>query len=445
MKRDEFIRELLGAAQESGILEAEIYYSQRSAMRVEVRAGELENYTVSEAGGLSLRGLIDGKMGMAYTEALDKDAIVLLIRGVLESATLISEQNEQTLYVPSGEAYEPVDTRGNLQGAEARIALAMKLDQVARSIDPRVTELGWMQVRTVHEAVRLINTHGVDLTHEADLCVAYLSAIAREGERVTTGDAVAALPSLGDLDPEALAAEAVAEALSRLHAATMPSGETPVILRNTAMADLLEAFLGIFSADAAQKGMSLLKDREGQAIAAPCLTLLDDPLLAGGIASRSFDAEGVPTRRKAIIEGGTLKTLLHNLKTARKAGVVSTGNAARGGYAGPVGVAPTNVIVAPGDKPLETLEASMGSGLVITSVEGLHAGANAVSGDFSLLARGYRVTDGARGEAVEQITVAGNILSLLKEIVEIGSDTRSGGGQVRCPSVLVRALSIAGA
>ena len=112
--------------------------------------------------------------------------------------------------------------------------------------------------------------------------------------------------------------------------------------------------------------MSLLAGREGETIAAECVTLMDDPHLKGGEASSPFDAEGVATQVKAVIENGRLTTLLHNLKTARKAGVRSTGNASKYGYASPITVEPSNFYFKPGKRTLEEMMASIGEGLVIT-------------------------------------------------------------------------------
>lgn len=128
------------------------------------------------------------------------------------------------------------------------------------------------------------------------------------------------------------------------------------------MADLLQTFSSVFSADAAQKGLSLLAGKEHSQIAAPCVTLVDDPLLPGGFASRPFDGEGVATYTKKVIENGVLTTLLHNLKTANKAGCASTGNASRASYAASVGVSPTNFFLQPGQADLDALHAHLQNG-----------------------------------------------------------------------------------
>jgi len=144
-----------------------------------------------------------------------------------------------------------------------------------------------------------------------------------------------------------------------------------------------------------------------------------------------------------VIENGILKTLLHSRKTARKAGTESTGNARRS-VSSPVRVAPTNFFFRPGEKSLETLLLEMGEGLLITELSGLHAGANPVSGDFSLLAKGFRITGGRQAEPVEQITVAGNFYQLLKDVLAVGNDLEFRGSSIGSPSVDAGCIHVAG-
>lgn len=444
MTQDQFIKALLSAAKEAGIDEAEVYLATEDVMQIFPSKGKIEQYAVSTVGGASLRGLVRGKMGAAYTEAVDETAIPMLVSNVLQSAALIEDEDEQFIFRGS-EAYAAVDCTGDLGTPEKRIAFALEMEEKCLAIDPRVKEVGGFSFfDSTHASVRIANTHGLDLSHEQDGCIAAIDTVAREGDRVVTAFAYEKGASLSELSASRLAENAVAEAVSMLRASPIPSGEMRVILRNTAMSDLLEVYAGVFSADAAQKGLSLLAGKEGEMIAAPCVTLMDDPHMKGGAASRPFDGEGVATRVKQVIEGGRLTTLLHNLKTAKKAGVQTTGNAARG-LKSSITVAPSNFYIKPGEKSLSGLEAEMENGLVVTKLEGLHSGANEISGDFSLLCTGHLVRDGKRVQAVEQVTVAGNFFALLKDIVAVGSDLRFGMGSVGSPSVRVSSLSIAGA
>ena len=210
------------------------------------------------------------------------------------------------------------------------------------------------------------------------------------------------------------------------------------------MVSLLGAFAGVFFGENAQKGFSLLKGKTGERIASEKVTLRDDALLAGGYGTQPFDSEGVSGKNKAVIEKGVLKTLLYNRKTAKKDGVLSTGNGFKAGLTGSVKTATTNFYLTQGEPTQEELFRQMGNGLFITSLMGLHAGCNAVSGDFSLSAEGFRIEDGKQGRPVEQITIAGNFYKLLESVEEIADDLYFGSNGMGAPSVLVRNLDIAG-
>ena len=443
---EQFIQQVLAAAREAGITAAEIYLSSGDSFRAMCQQGQVNNYTVNSTRGLSLRGLYQGKMGYAATEAFDDEAVAQLVRGVKESAALIEDEDVQEIY-PGDAEYPALDQYNPAldQVPEARkLQFVLDLEKCAKEKDPRIVQLTYDMLSTTSGQTRIANSYGLNLSFRDNLAVAVASALAKEGDRVSTGTGFAISRDFEALSVEKIAGEAVEEALFMLHAAPVPSGTYRAIIHSRCMPDLLGVFSDVFSAENAQKGMSLLAGKEGEVIATPCVTLMDDPLLPGGLASRPFDAEGVAARPKAVIENGRLTTLLHNLKTARKAGVKTTGNAAKGGYAGTVEVAPSNFYLKPGEKSLEQLTAEMGEGLVITDVSGLHAGANAISGDFSLIAQGYTVKNGRKDQPVERITVAGNFYQLLKNIRAVGSDLCFPGSSMGSPSVDVGEIAVAG-
>lgn len=453
MTIDQFIQALLDEAQKAGILSAEIYLSSSDSFRAMCVQGQIADYTVHATRGLSLRGLYQGKMGYAATEAFDEDAVSQMVQAVQESAMLTEDEDIQEIYRGDG-VYPQVDNYNPaLDDVEEKRKLQLLLDieQKALSMDPRITALNYNMISTSSGETRLVNritadgkSRGLDLKHRDNMAVCYVVATAKEGDRVSTGAGFKVTRDFDGIDADQIAREAVDEALFMLKAAPVKSGTYRAIIENKCMPDLLGTFAGIFSAESAQKGMSLLAGKEGEMIASEIVTLMDDPLLPGGLDSRPFDDEGVATATKAVIEKGRLNTLLHNLKTARKAGVRSTGNAARAGYAGAVGISPSNFFLAPGEKTKEELMQAMGDGLVITSVSGLHAGANPISGDFSLIAEGYTVKDGKKDQPVEQITVAGNFYQLLKNIRAVGSDLIFPGSPIGSPSVDVGEVSVSG-
>ncbi len=446
MTIDQFIQALLEEAKKAGIEAAEIYLSSGDSFRAMCQQGEINNYTVNTAAGLSLRGLYQGKMGYAATEAFDESAVKQMVSAVVESAELTEDDDIQEIY--RGDAEYP--TVNNYQPAldqvdeKAKMEFLLDVERKAKEKDPRIVQTTYNMISSGSDEEKIVNSYGLNLTHKDNILFAVVNVMAKEGEKVSTGGSFVVDRDFAKLDAQKMADEAVEEALFMLKAAPVPSGSYRAIIHAKCMPDLLGVFSGVFTAESAQKGMSLLMGKEGEMIASEAVTLLDDPLLPGGLASRPFDAEGVATHTKAVIENGRLTTLLHNLKTARKAGVKTTGNAAKGGYASPVSVSPSNFYIKPGEKTLEELMVDMGDGLVITEVSGLHAGANPISGDFSLIAQGYTVKDGKKDAAVEQITVAGNFYQLLKNIRVVGSDLCFPGSSVGSPSVDVGEIAVAG-
>ena len=446
MTVEQFIQALLDEAKKQGIEAAEVYLSSGDRFRAMCVQGEIANYSVNATRGLSLRGLYKGKMGYAATEAFDGEAVSHLVQAVKESAELIEDEDVQEIY-PGDKEYPRVENYNPaLDGVEEsrKLQLIKDIEKKALAMDKRITALNYNVISTGSGETRIVNSYGLNLSHQDNTAACFISATAKEGERVSTGSGFKVTRNFDEIDADAIAKEAVDEALFMLNAAPVPSGTYRAVIDAKCMPDLLGVFAGVFSAESAQKGLSLLAGKEGEMIASEAVTLMDDPLLPGGLASQPFDAEGVATFATAVIENGKLMTLLHNLKTARKAGVKTTGNASRSGYAGSVNVSPTNFYFKPGKKTQAELLSDMGDGLVITEVSGLHAGANAISGDFSLIAQGYTVKNGKKDKPVEQITVAGNFFQLLKNIRALGSDLTFPGSAIGSPSVDVGEIAVAG-
>ena len=435
-----FAAQALEAARQAGVSPAEVTLSSSESFSVRVRAGKLEDYKVCDRFQLVLRGQWQGKIGTASTQATDEESLALLIQGLKESAELI-ETDEQDEILPPDTQYAAVCNYSDAVSAisaEDKIALAMRIDERLAQSDARVKPDAAL-VASTSETFALKNTLGLDLTHRSNMIYAYASCLARDGEAAATGFKLLWGYGLDDVSADAIADGCVSDALDKLGAGRLASGARRVVIRNNAMADLLSTFCGVFSADNAQQGMSLLAGKEGKAIASSAVTLIDDPLMPWGLGSCPFDREGAATKTKHVIENGVLTTLLHNRKTAKKAATATTGNAAGSGR-----VSPSNFYIQPGSDSLEALLEQMDSGLLITELSGLHAGANAISGDFSLLARGFEIKNGQRVRAVEQFTVAGNFFSLLGDITRVGSDLLFEGSPIGSPSVAVNQLNIAG-
>ena len=440
---DVFVQKLLNAAQAAGIETAEVYYSSGSSFSAKAVKGAIDSYEVSDSAGLSLRGSVHGKMGYAATEAYDDDAIRQLVSGVLESAELNEAEDQDEIF--AGEAEYPTlpKEENDLDqfSAEEKLKLALAIERAALDSDPRIAQTEGAQIATSSATVVLQNSLGLKLQREESYYAAYCLPIAKDGDSTATGFALSVGRKLAALDPEALGREAAEDTLGQLHAEPVPGGSYRVVLLNRAARSLLATFSSVFSAESAQQRMSLLAGREGERIAAETVTLMDDPLLPGAFGSSTFDDEGSATRTKAVIENGVLTTLLHNRRTAKKQGVQTTGNARRSNG---LHVSPSNFFFKPGEKSLEQLLAEMGDGLLVTQVSGLHAGANPISGDFSLLSKGFVIRGGKKAEPVERVTIAGNFYQLLQQVRSVGSDLLFEGSTIGSPSLDVGEMPVSG-
>lgn len=440
-----FLNKLMQAAKAAGIEACEAYVVERDSFGASAVDGEVTEHKSNMTRGLGFRGLYKGRMGYASTEAFDDEAIEQLVKGVLESAELCEDIDKEFLYEGKDEVPTLDLCNENIANATAdeKTERMLTMEKAIRETDSHV-EKTETAIETERHTVRIVNSYGMNRSFTEDVCVMMGQANAKDGDFVSTGFSIRCAHDFDLMDAKAIGKDAAKRAVDGLNAAPVPSGKYHVVLLNETMTSLMGVFNGIFSAEVAQKGMSLLNGKLGQVIAAPCVTIVDDPLRADGMESRPFDAEGVPSAAHTVVENGVFRTFLHNLKTAHKDGVQTTGNAGKAGYASSVHVAPSNFYIQPGEKSFNELLESIGEGLVITDVSGLHAGANPVSGDFSLLSKGYTFKNGKREKAVEQITVAGNFYELLKNMREVASDLCFPYGGMGSPSVDVGELSVSG-
>jgi PmbA protein len=446
---NQFKTALFAKGQAAGFSEMEIYFQSDRETTVRVFKGEIDAYNIAEKAGLSFRGLIDGRMGYSFTERLDEESIDLLLREAEENARIIESEAHEELFGGSESYAELADSRAIADcDPQLLIEAALTMERVALAVDPRVDMVNYCVVVKNENEVHISNTKGLDCHKVSAAAVGYVSAVAKQDGDITSGvDYFFAVDDLANVDVEQVARQAAEQAVAKLGGQTIESDNYTVILQNKVAADLLKSFSSVFSGEAALKGLSLLQGKVGEQVAGSNVTIVDDPHLPGGPGSTPFDAEGMATARHEVIRDGKLVTFLHNLKSARKAGVASTGNAVKASYRSPVTVMPSNLYLVPGEQSLEQLIAGTERGILLVELQGLHAGTNAVSGDFSLYCSGHLIENGQLVRPVNQITVSGNFLGLLKNVEALGNDLRfSGFGSGACgsPSLKIKSLSIAG-
>ncbi|NLB32160.1 MAG: TldD/PmbA family protein, partial [Tissierellia bacterium] len=351
----------------NGLKDMEVYYSTGSSLSLKVFQKELDGYSLSESEGLSLRGIYKGKMGYSYTEKVDETSIDQLVRDVAENATIIDSDDEEIIFEGSKD-YKKVDSfNPDLSNVseEEKIQFVKSLEEEAFKLDERIASVEVCAYGDGYGETIMSNTKGLYLQDKNNIAYTYIVVVAKEGEDIKTGMAYRTGNDFSKFNAEEIAKEAVNEALALLGANSVKSGDYNIIIRNSAAADLLEAFTGIFSAEAVQKNLSLLKGKIDEKIASDKFTLIDDPYMDGGLASKSFDGEGVACKYKKIVDKGVLKTYFHNLKTAKKDGIETTGNASKGSYKSSINIAPSNFYVEKGERSLDEMIASVEKGIMI--------------------------------------------------------------------------------
>ena len=447
MDFNSFKEAVIAAAKEQGITEYELYYHVSESTSVETFKHEIKEFSNSLDGGVCFRCIVDGKMGYASTEKLSEEQAVSIVSRAAENAAVL-ETEEKEYLGKGGEDYEPLKlTPYALPTVQEMTDIALKGDELLYAADSTVTDGSAAAVSCGTERMAIYNSNGLDLNYENNMALFIAASVISDGKEMTNSyDIQSGSPA--ELDISKVVSKAVDDAKSKLNADVAPTGAYPVIFAPDAMTSLLSTFSGIFSSENTQKGLSRLDGKEGEKIAADIVTLVDDPFYKESTMPINFDAEGSPTHTKNVIENGVLKTLLYNLKTADAAGKKTTGNASKSSYDSKVDISPFTMYLAAGELTEEELLKKADNGVYITFLGGLHAGANPITGDFSLQSGGYMIENGVKTKAVKSFTVAGNFYDLLNQITALSDEVKlpGFGGMTAfgSPSVLVEGLTIAG-
>ncbi|MBQ3000694.1 MAG: TldD/PmbA family protein [Oscillospiraceae bacterium] len=441
-----FKQAVIAKCEEMNIAEYELYYQVGGSTEVGVFMHEVNEFTSSLDGGVCFRCIVDGKMGYASTQALSAgEAATVVVRAVDNAKTL--EAEDEVFLGEGGQTYEPLElTPCALPTTEELIATTLKLQEALYAKEGVVD--GCQSQGIMQESkIAIFNSKGLDLSYENSAAGLITVAVVSNGKEMENAFKFK-LGKLEEIDIDEMTEKAAEEARRQLGGDVAPTGQYPVIFSPKAMSSLLQVFSSIFSSEAAQKGLSKLAGQEGEKIASDLVTLVDDPFHKENPEPMNFDAEGSPAHCKNVIEKGVLTTLLYNLKTAHKAGKKTTGNGSKSGYTAPVGISPYTMYLAGGDITEEELLKKADSGVYITDLSGLHAGANPISGDFSLQSAGFMVENGEKTTYVKSFTVAGNFYELLKNVVAVADNVTlpmpMGKTTFGSPTVWVDGLSVAG-
>ncbi len=449
MKRKEFKEKVFKQAEKKGLKDYELYFATSREFEVSINNGMIQNYKDAEKGGVSFKAVKDARAGYSYTEDFTGEEAKRLVKDATENLELISVADSEDIYrvKTTFENWKDYDEAFEEIAASEKIEKTKQLEKMILDKDKRIINVPYCYSVNHKNEIFFANSAGCEYTFKTGGGGMYGGAVATNGKQNKFGLDFLFSTDPGKIDTEELAEKIGQKALRMLDSKSIKSGKYPTILNHEVVGSLLGLFVQMISAENVQKGFSLLKGKLGKEIISEKLSILDDPAYPDSIHNVPADAQGVATAKKRIVQHGSLKTYLHSIKTAKKDGTDPTGNAFRGSYKGTETINPVNIVIKKGDLSMEDLMQKMSDGVLITEVQGMHAGANAVSGEFSLSAAGFRIENGKRAYPIEQITLNGNLLSMLGDVMEVGADrqqamTFSYGTFV--PSLYIKEMDIAG-
>lgn len=429
--------------------DVEAFVTHERSFYVKAFDGAPEAVSSSEPRGAGVRLVTDGRVGFAFTTELTDDGLDALIGDARENARFATPDDAAGLPDASeagpGEVPGLIDPAQRDVPAEAKVAFAIELERATRAVDSRIRTEEAIYSDSEAE-IAIASSKGIAGSYTETNAWCYSVAIASDGDDTQVAFDFDLARGLGALGAEDLGRRAAERALGVLGAGKIPSARMPVVFDPYTAAQFLGVLAGALTGEAVQKGRSLFAQRLGETVATPGLTLVDDGRIDGAPGSAPWDGEGVATQRTEVISKGKLSSFLYDTVSARRAGTRSTGNASRAGFKSAPGVSPTNIALEPTGETRDEVLNAAGRALYVLDFHGVHSGANAVTGDFSVGATGRLLEGGELGRPVREVTIAAPMLDILAGIRAVASDRRwlPFGGSYGGATTLVAEMTVAG-
>lgn len=443
----EFVTDIVTKALRAGAGDAEAVFGEGDEFETLVRLGQVEQLKEAGSRALGLRVFQGTRTASTSTSDLSPEGIAQLVSGAMALVRVTSEDPYAGL--PEREEFGMLASDLDLYYEDVyslpaieRIEYARRTEAAAMAVDVRIQNSGGGSFDAATGRKILANSRGFVGESRRSSCSISAQPIAQSADGGMQRDYwYSSQRSLALLDsPESVGQEAARRTLRRLGARRVPTQRVQLVFAPEVARSILGAILGAVNGNAVYRDSSFLAGKLGETVAGSNLTVIDDGTMVGGFGSAPFDGEGLPTRRKVVLTQGVLTSYLLNTYAARKLGLQSTGNAARG-LAGSPGIGAGNFYLEPGEKTPEEILAEIPNGLYVTDLIG--HGVNIVTGDYSHGASGLWIENGELTYPVEEITVAGNLKEMLHNISSVGNDLifRSA---MACPTLCIEGMTIAG-
>ena len=438
--------DLLAKAKRCGASEADVIVADGDNFSVQVRLGAVDRLTKAREKRLGLRVFMGTRSASTSTSDFSEESLDRLVNDTCALASAVIEDPVSGLPPANAMATEQPDLDlfdATMLGTDQQIDLAKRAERAAMDADARITNSEGADFNSSHGRVLLANTHGFAGEYRTSSFSVSVSPIATgdEADGMQRDSWYAVQRKYGKLDsPESVGAEAARRTVRRLGARKVATCRVPVIFDQETAGSLLGNLCSAVSGYSLYKGASFLVGQLGKRLGPETLTVYDDGRMRGGLGSRPFDGEGVPTRRTAVVDRGMLTSYLLDTYSGKKLGLTTTGNASRGVGDSP-SVGPSNLYLQPGTLSPAEIIRSVPNGLYVTELIGF--GVNLVTGDYSRGAAGFWIENGELAYPAEEITIAGNLKTMFGAIELIGNDLEF-RGRIASPTVKITEMMVAG-
>lgn len=443
LAHQDILETLIRAARAAGADAADALLVESVSSSVSYRLGKLEDVERAESADLGLRVFVGERVAFVSSTDLTARGVAELPERAVAMARLAPEDKFAVLAPADRLAatYPDLDIEDASEpSADLLIARARDVEGAAMAVKG-VTNSEGGGASFGRSAIALATSTGFFGRYAATSHSVGVSVVAGEGTAMETDHDGASARHATDLESvDAVGRRAGERTVARLNPRKMKSQAMPVVFDPRVSSGLLGHFAGAISGASIARGVSFLKDRMGDAVFAPSITIVDDPHRLRGLRSKPFDGEGVRNRRMALVQNGVLKTWLLDCASAKQLGLQTTGHAARG-TGGPPSPSTTNLYMEPGTIEPQALIADIREGLYVTDLMGM--GDNGVTGDYSRGASGFFIENGTIAYPVAGVTIAGNLKDMFLNLVPANDLVFRYG--VNAPTLRIGGMTVAGA
>ena len=428
----------------------EVYVTRGSETEVSAYDGAIETLAAATSAGIGVRILQETpegqRVGFAWAGSLDQEVIDATVAEARDNAAFGSPDPDMVLATPDGVPQVAVnlfDESVHTVTTDEKIAFALELERKVRAAD-KVRGVRSSSYGDAEVEMALASTAGILTSARRSSAGASVEVIAADGDLVQTGYGYDAGRGFASLNLDKIAADGIERAVSMLGATKPKSMTATVVFDPRITAQLLSIISSALSGEAVVKGRSFFAGRVGEMVAHPQVTLVDDPTDPRAYGAAAVDGEGLACRRNVLIANGQLQGFVYDTVSARRAGTVSTGSAVRGGFAGTPQPGCRALLLEGGTLSRDEVLATVGNGVYVQGISGVHSGVSPVSGDFSVGAEGFMIRDGKLAEPFREATIASTLQKMLTDIVAIGNDLEFLPGNAAGQSLAIAAMSLSG-